>query len=419
MATAPYEANTPSPSGPLERVARGWDRFWFGRSDPTTLGVIRVCTGLVVLYVQLVYTFDLQQLCGKDAWLDLRAMNELRHEEPVMVPPDSFDPQPKPLPPPRDEAEAKRMQQYAETWGVDPRLVYAKGEDVWSAWFHVTDPGWMLFLHVCVLLAVLLFTAGFCTRVTAVLTWVGVMSYIQRAPTTLFGMDAIMAVLLLYLIIGPSGAALSVDRLLARWWARRKAEREGRPVPAWEPPAPSILANFALRLMQVHLCFIYMASGLSKLQGGAWWNGTALWGTWVNYEFAPLDWARYVDFLRFLASHRWLCEMATTGGVAFTLFLEIGFPFLVWVRPMRWLMIVAAVAMHVGIALNMGLTTFSLLMITLVLSFVPGTTTRYWLGQLPLVGQWLRRAVGSEVALPPPSGRKGREALAGSVAIQR
>jgi hypothetical protein len=414
MATAPYDADVPS----LGRMARGWDRFWFGRTDPTTLGLIRICTGLVVLYVQLVYTLDLQQLCGKNALLDLKAMNALRHDEPVVVPPDSYEPQMKPLPQPSPE-EAKSIEKYIDTWGVDPRLAYARGQSVWSVWFHVTDPGWMLFLHVCVLLAVLLFTVGFCTRVTAVLTWVGVMSYIQRTPTTLFGMDAIMAVLLFYLMIGPAGAALSVDRLLARWWARRQAERAGRPVPAWAPPAPSATANFALRLMQIHFCFIYLASGASKLQGAAWWNGSALWGTWANYEFAPLDWARYVDFLRLLASHRWLCELATGGGVAFTLALEIGLPFLVWLRPLRWVMLCGSVLMHVGIALNMGLTTFSLLMISLVLAFVPGTTARHWLSQLPFVGQWLRPAPVLEHALPPPMGRKGREALAGSVAIQR
>ena len=38
--------------------------------------------------------------------------------------------------------------------------------------------------------------------------------------------------------------------------------------------------------MQVHFCIIYLASGASKLQGPAWWNGTALWQTIANYEFA-------------------------------------------------------------------------------------------------------------------------------------
>ena len=38
---------------------------------------------------------------------------------------------------------------------------------------------------------------------------------------------------------------------------------------------PSVAANVALRLFQVHFCIIYINSGMSKLQGAAWWNGEA------------------------------------------------------------------------------------------------------------------------------------------------
>jgi len=55
--------------------------------------------------------------------------------------------------------------------------------------------------HGCILAAMFLFTLGFCTRVTSVLTWLGMLSYTQRAPTSLFGMDTIMNVLVLYLTL--------------------------------------------------------------------------------------------------------------------------------------------------------------------------------------------------------------------------
>src|SRR5262249_24367405 len=153
------------------------------------------------------------------------------------------------------------------------------------------------------LVTMVLFTIGFCTKITAVLSWMGMMCYIQRLPTVLFGMDTINNILMLYLIIGPSGQALSVDRLLARWWARRQGRVLG-------PVQPSEMANFAIRLMQVHFCFIYMASGLSKLLGSAWWNGTAIWSTVANYAFAPMNWPVYTEGLRFLSQHRWMWELA-------------------------------------------------------------------------------------------------------------
>ena len=71
-------------------------------------------------------------------------------------------------------------------------------------------------------------------------------------------------------MIGPCGATLSVDRLLEIWRARK---RYG---PNYLPPVqPSVVANVALRGMQVHFCIIYLAAGTSKLLGPRWWNGTA------------------------------------------------------------------------------------------------------------------------------------------------
>jgi hypothetical protein len=51
--------------------------------------------------------------------------------------------------------------------------------------------------------------------------------------------------------------------------------------------------------------------------------------------------------------------------------MEIGFPFLIWLRRTRWVMLGMAVAMHTGIALFMGLNTFSLFMLTLLMAFIP------------------------------------------------
>jgi hypothetical protein len=225
-----------------------------------------------------------------------------------------------------------------------------------------------------------LFTIGLWTRVTSVLTWLAVLSYIQRSYTTLFGMDTIMIIVLLYLAIGPSGAALSVDRLIARYWATYRALRKHRPAPEFLPPQPSVGANLALRLLQVHVCIIYLISGTSKLQGAMWWNGNAVWGTMANWEFSPMNLQIYMEWLRLMARHRWLWELFTTLGTYFTLAFEISFAFLIWSRRLRWTVIIAAVLLHVGIALCMGLVTFSMMMLILVSSFIPAKAVRelFW-----------------------------------------
>jgi hypothetical protein len=183
----------------------------------------------------------------------------------------------------------------------------------------------------------------------------------------------------LYLMIGPSGAALSLDRLIYRWWATYRALRRDNPAdgvaagPARLPALdvrPSVSANLAIRLLQIHVCIIYLAAGLSKLQGRAWWTGEAIWGTLANFEFAPMQYPAYNAFLMFLSKYRLFWELFMTVGTLFTLTFEIGFAFLVWNRYTRWMMLAMAVTLHGGIGLFMGLKTFSLMMLCLVLAFV-------------------------------------------------
>jgi hypothetical protein len=208
-------------------------------------------------------------------------------------------------------------------------------------------------------------------------------------------------------MIGPSGATLSVDRLIARWWARKK----GLPEPEVEP---SVSANFALRLMQIHFCIIYLASGLSKLQGNAWWAGTAVWGTMSNYAFAPMNWPLYVDFLKLMCSSRFLWELIMTVGTYGTLALEISFPFLIWRPKLRWLMICLSVAMHTGIGIIMGLTTFSLMMLCLVLAFVPASTHHALVAVMRQQGMKLREFIRGKAPAPTPQQQQPAPLAAGA-----
>ncbi|HEV3444597.1 MAG TPA: HTTM domain-containing protein, partial [Gemmataceae bacterium] len=196
--------------------------------------------------------------------------------------------------------------------------------------------------------------------------------------------DTMMTILLLYLMIGPSGAALSADRWLARWWAQARPRILARWRAFWHrdseaplpspivlgPPEPSITANFAIRLLQVHVCIIYLAAGLSKLQGMAWWNGTAVWSTLANFEFAPMQYESYMIPLRLLTANRLVWEVMMTSAGIFTLFFEITYTFLIWRPSTRWLILSMAVVLHGFIGIFMGLKTFSLMMLVMNMAFL-------------------------------------------------
>jgi hypothetical protein len=361
--------------------ARRWKDFWFSPSDPTTLGFIRVVTGLLILYIHLAYSLDLQAFFGKHGWYGAAYIERERHEFPWAV--GSFTDWDEDLPQPRapefphrrqsvmrfvralpdrqaeraravqyldrisreddaravagltavlnlyeagrerdkvltglaegrqyyvvpqggvlvylneppagldhklmfppflltlpaadrevvaadlralmavlpanptdtdylikhlmelnqphrralvefltslpdDPAERARLTDYLEYWNNDPRRLHHQGHRLVSVWFHVTDPTQMAVIHGLALAIMFLFTVGFCTRVTGVLTWIAVVGYIHRTNQILFGMDTMMNILLVYLVVGNSGAALSVDRLIARYRAARASLR--------------------------------------------------------------------------------------------------------------------------------------------------------------------------------------------------
>jgi hypothetical protein len=292
------------------------------------------------------------------------------------------------------EDEEEYVRAYWQKYGYDPRVAYVRGIPVWSIWFHVTDPVWMNVVQGAILLVTLMFVLGFATRITAVLTWFGALSYIHRCPVIVFGVDTMMNILLVYLMLSPCGAALSLDRVLARWWSTARPRVVGRwkalwgrpagpiyaPPPPPAKPAPSVAANVVIRLLQIHVCIIYLAAGATKLQGRSWWEGTAVWATFSNFEFAPMQYEIYNIALRFLGKNRMVFEIFLTTATYFTLFFEISYAYLVWLRPTRWLMLGMAITLHGAIGIFMGLKTFSLMMLVMNMSFVTADEVHWVLG---------------------------------------
>jgi hypothetical protein len=291
---------------------------------------------------------------------------------------------------PSDPAARREWIDFVRYWGGDPRQVNAKGQPVFSPWLHMTDPTTMWAYHAACLVVFALFTVGLWTRVTSVMTWALTLTYIHRSPVILFGQDTMQTILLTYLMVGPSGAAFSVDALRARYRASRAVMGSGRPV-AWADavltgPQPSWLANFAVRMFQVHFCFVYMSSGISKLKGPAWWNHSAAWMTLVNPEFGPIRYPVYEWLMRGLAENRLLIALICASIAVFTIALEVGLPFLVWTRA-RPIAVAGSILLHTGIAIIMGLCVFSLYMLNLLLAYFPARLIRSRIGVTPGAGR--------------------------------
>lgn len=361
MQATPTASAQPEEAGSfLGGAFRGWDRFWFTPADPSSLALMRIFAGLLVFYVHLTYSWGLFGYVGPNAWLNQGVADYIQKEIPLYA--------------------------LASNW-TDGPVQIGQGNWYWSVFFHVQSPEWIIAFHVLFLVAPLLFAAGLFTRVVGVLTWIGAMSYSQRAANTVFGLDTMMMIALAYLNIGPCGAVWSLDR----WLEKLRARRRGEPAPEVEP---SYSANFAIRLTQVHFCLIYLATGSSKLLGTSWWAGTSLNLVLLNSAFAPMDHLPYYHLMKWLAGSRVMWEVVMTASIVFTLFVEISFPFLIWNMRTRWFMVCCSVMLHTGIGLLMGLGTFSLVMLIMLLSFVPPEVVRSLVGSLAgsASAWWARKA---------------------------
>ena len=187
-------------------------------------------------------------------------------------------------------------------------------------------------------------------------------------------------ILVTYLMIGPCGATMSLDALRKRYRAARMLLSSGGKPVTWAenalagPPA-SWLGNFAIRLFQINFCFIYASSGFSKLKGSTWWDPSAPWLVAVNPEFGLVRYRIFEWLLRQMSESRMVIALTTGSLSLFTLVMEIGLPFLIWTR-LRPVMVIGSTLLHLGIAIMMGLTVFSMYMFTLVLCHIPAKLIR-------------------------------------------
>jgi hypothetical protein len=175
------------------------------------------------------------------------------------------------------------------------------------------------------------------------------LAYVQRLPGALFGLDQINVMLAMYLAISPSGDAFSLDR----WHKSRQA---GAPL----PPRHSWTANLAIRLIQIHMCIIYLFAGFAKLTGPAWWDGTALWMAFGNIEYQSMD-------MTWMANYPILINLMTHV----TVFWEVFYCALVWPRLTRPIVLLLAIPLHMGIAICLGMITFGLVMLIGNMAFLP------------------------------------------------
>jgi uncharacterized membrane protein YphA (DoxX/SURF4 family) len=316
-------------------VVRAWDRFWFTPQQPHTLSLIRICGGAMLLYTHLVWTLDLEAFFGPHSWLTASTVRQMTQD--------------------------------------------ADGSNyTWSHLYWIESPALLWAAHLAALVVFLLLTIGLWTRVVSVLACLVTLSYCHRATGVWFGLDQINAFIAMYLMVGSAGGAYSVDR----WLATRGGAAAGT--------VPRIDTNVAVRLLQVHLCIVYLFGGIGKARGLPWWDGTAMSAALTIQEYQSLDllWMLRYPALLALLTH-------------LTVFWEMFYCVLIWPKLTRPICLLLAVLVHGGIALGLGMKTFGLAMLIANLAFIYPEYVQATIGWLCRWVGGRRLAARQAIAEPP------------------
>jgi len=192
---------------------------------------------------------------------------------------------------------------------------------------------------------------GFFSRGAAIAAWFSHLCVAKSGGLVAYGVDNFMTIGLFYLMWAPLPDRWSLD-----WRRRGKAQ-------ATDPR----LSGFFRRVLQIHLCIIYLTSGIAKCLGSGWWNGSNVWRALTRPPFDVLP-------PEVLVHGKFFFPLAG----AFVCLLEAGYPFLVWSRRTRLSSLLAICLMHLMIGLAMGMYLFALVMIILNLAaFGPEFSFRF------------------------------------------
>jgi predicted DCC family thiol-disulfide oxidoreductase YuxK len=264
-------------------------------------------------------------------------------------------------------------------WGPDaawsPALdrAYAAGSG-WSGFVHawltavagLTRAEFDVFYLAAIAIGVA-FALGWRTRVVSVLFAFVVVALENRSPLLTDGGDNVLMLMSIYLAFTACGTHWSLD-------ARRRASR----VPAayvaqWRAELAEarrrmaiVAHNGAVLIIAAQICVIYGTAGFLKVQGSMWQDGSALGYVLRLNWFHP-----WPGLSAWLAGHT--LAIAIAGYV--TVFVQAGFPFIVFGPRLKYPALAVLVGMHASIAVLLGLPFFSAIMLVGDAIFLPD---RFW-----------------------------------------
>ena len=213
----------------------------------------------------------------------------------------------------------------------------------WSFLFWLHSPVLTNLFFILTIITTISFTAGYHTKVSGIITYIGLVSMWNRNPFILDGDDALLRVVIFYLMFSGCGHAFSID--------------------AYRKTLPVFVKIWPLRLIQLQMALLYFVSGWVKFHSPDWSNGVIFNLVLVHPEYSRWNLNSFLEFSWIQQSLYYLAELIR--------YWEILFPVLLLISLTRKLSIITGILFHLGLLVFMNLRGFSLIMLTLYLAFLP------------------------------------------------
>ncbi|MEU5718746.1 HTTM domain-containing protein [Streptomyces sp. NPDC020403] len=318
-------------------------------------------------------------------------------------------------------------------WRWDMARELIAGNDAFTVLMWSDSMLWFESVYGLTLISAALLMLGWRTRVTSVVFMAGVLSLQNRSIFMGDGGDNVIHLMAIYLVltrcaqvwsldarraareaahraaghgpardvVGPalwavSGAvllpAMAMDGLGGTWWLRTllgvlwvgnglwwalRRYAPDRELRTLLDVLANLAHNAALLVIMAEVCLIYATAGWYKIQGSRWQDGTALYYPLKLDYFAP--WPALSGLLASSA----LAVMVLTYA---TVMVQVAFPFTLFNRRVKNVLLVVMIGEHAGIAVLLGLPFFSMAMIAADAVFLP-TVFLVWLGEKVTFGR--------------------------------
>jgi hypothetical protein len=115
----------------------------------------------------------------------------------------------------------------------------------------------------------------------------------------------------------------------------------------------NFISNLGCYAICIHLCIVYFFSAIHKIHADVWFNGIATYYTLSSERFNGTPWNYQ------LAKNGFIVTISSY----LTLLIEMAYPFLVWFRETKKIMVLAALFLHISIYILMMIYDFQIVFI--------------------------------------------------------